>query len=845
MSVQKKFPIAAIGASAGGVEAISELLKYLPARTGIAFVYIQHLSPTSESNLTAIVKRLTQIPVLMAEDQLKIEPDHLYIIPPDKQLTIEDGLIVVSPRPSLTYRHMPVNVFFKSLAEKYQESAIGIVLSGTDSDGAIGSKAIKMAGGITFAQDETAQFTSMPRNAHSEGGIDLVLSPKEIAEELVKIGRQKDVYYAAINELNETTIEKSSEDLSAILLLLNRSSGADFSLYKMSTVKRRIIRRMMLYKMDTLKDYLKYLKQHTAEVNLLYQDLLINVTTFFRDPDTSEYLKKHIFPKILSRKNQNDPIRIWVPACSTGQEAYSLAMLLVEILGDQAPHTPIQIFGTDLSETAINKARLAIYNKDEIVDIPPKRLQRFFTRVDGSYRVLKSLRDLCVFATHNITKDPPFSRLDLISCCNVLIYMDSALQKKVISTFHYSLNNDGFLVLGKSETVGNASYLFSQVEKKFRIYSKKKDVAAKAMFEMNYRLPEAERFRIAEAKTASGKARLNETEFEKAIDNLLLKKYAPASVVVNADLDIVQFRGSTGLYLEPLPGKASLNLLKMARLGLTFELRNVVHKVKKTGKPARKIGLEISIEGKQHKVAIEALPIKDVPGDEYFLVVFEDMEISKQEDDLMSIKDRRVQQLESELNALREDMRSIVEAQEAANEELQSANEEIVSSNEELQSINEELETSKEEIESSNEELITINQELQIRNEQLVEEQEYSQAVFTTIRECLLVLNKDRRVTMANDAFYRTFRLSERDVIGKVLYDLGHRDWNIPEMHQLIDDKLSEAPFVSNYELKHHFKESGEKTLLINARKIPEKSHQREIILLAIEDMTQLPLSPQ
>ena len=833
----KSFPVVAIGASSGGVEAMIELLKALPNNTGMAYVYIQHLDPSHESRLVEIFQRQTEMPVKHAEDEMEVQVNHLHIILPNTELTVVDGHFKVVPRPH-GYAHLPINAFFLSLAEHYQDFAVGVVLSGADSDGTVGLKAIKSGGGLTFGQDESAKFQSMPRSAQAEGAVDLMLSPKEIAEELAKLGKQKELYYEALKELNEETISKSDEDLAGVLHLLHRSAGVDFNQYKMNTIKRRIIRRMMLFKLETLKDYAQYIRQNAGEVNLLYQDLLIHVTTFFRDAESADYLKKNLLPKIIRDKGVNDPIRVWVPACSTGQEAYSLAMLIVETLGDLGATIPVQIFATDLSESAINKARVGMYTRDEVAEIPPKRLARFFNKSDGHFRIIKSIRDLCVFATHNIAKDPPFSRMDIVSCCNLLIYLDSQLQKKIIATFHYSLQHHGFLILGKSETVGTSAYLFAQVEKKFKIYSKKKDTTSKAMFEMNYSVKDTERPAAFGRKTNASQLKSEEVDLEKSVDSLLLKKFTPASVLINEELDILQFRGSTGLFLEPTPGKASLNLMRMAKTGLSFELRNIVHKAKKTGEATKKEGLEILREGKPHRISVEAIPVKGDGDDVYFLVVFEEMPKPKEDAGAGSTADRRVKQVETELTALREDMRSIIESQEAANEELQSANEEIVSSNEELQSINEELETSKEEIESSNEELITINQELQVRNDQLAEAQEYAQAVVTTIRESLVILDHNLRVKSANDSFYKTFGVNEEETEGRLIFDLGNRQWNIPKLRELLEEILPNNSQFSGFEVRHNLMGIGEKVMLLNARRIIQKLHGQPLILLAIEDVT-------
>ncbi|HYE54644.1 MAG TPA: chemotaxis protein CheB, partial [Chitinophagaceae bacterium] len=386
------FPIVGIGASAGGIEAVTQLLKNLSPNTGMAFVYIQHLDPTHESKLSAILGRATSMEVLEAKDDMRIEPNHVYIIPPNKSLSLVDGALVLDQRKPRPTVHLPIDQFFISLAEVYRESAIGVLLSGNASDGALGLKAIKMAGGITIAQDDSARFKGMPKSAIAEGIVDMVMPPDEIAHELEHLSL-KSAVIRSIADMDDDSSDGANEDLASILQLLKKSTGVDFTHYKIKTIKRRIIRRMLLYKLDTLHDYVQYLRQHATEVNMLYQDLLINVTSFFRDPDAMEYLKKSLFPSILKNKAPNDPLRIWVPACSTGEEAYSIAMLFMEILGDKISGIPIQIFATDLSEVAIAKARLGLYTRNDMAEVSPRRLERFFTKVDGSYRIIKSIRD--------------------------------------------------------------------------------------------------------------------------------------------------------------------------------------------------------------------------------------------------------------------------------------------------------------------------------------------------------------------------------------------------------------------------------------------------------------------
>ena len=835
----KFFPIVGIGASAGGLEAAKELFKKLPTDTGMAFVYIQHLDPSHESMLTNILSKITKMKVQEAKNLMQIQPNNVYIIPPDKEMTIVNGMLSIHQRKAKPHRHMPIDCFFTSLAEKQQEGAIGIVLSGAASDGTAGLKAIKTYGGLTMAQDESAGFKSMPHSAISEGVVDMILSPSEIARELQRLSKETYIFHEASGDDIDESVFKD-EDVVNIIFLLKKSAGVDFTHYKRKTIKRRIVRRMLLHRLNDLKGYTKYLKQNTQEINHLYQDLLINVTCFFRDATTIEYLRKSLIPRILKNKLPGEPIRIWIPACSTGEEAYSIAILLMEILGEKASNSTIQIFATDLSDLAIAKARQGTYSKNAVDNVSPKRLQRFFTKTENGYRIIKSIRDLCIFAPHNVFKDPPFSRLDLISCCNLLIYLEPILQKKLIAIFHYALNNKGYLILGKSETTGGLTQLFSQGDKKYKVYERKRDTATRAMAEMNYRLSETEHNKTPLARKPAEKQSEKIVELDKEVENILMTRYVPPSVVVNQDLEILQFKGSTGLFLEHSPGKASLNLLKMARAELTFELRSAIHKAGMSGKPVKKTGLEIINNGVSHYASIEVLPLNGDGLSKIFLVVFEkENNTIASEISTTGSGNRTIKKLQEELNNMREDMRSIIEEQEASNEELQSANEEIVSSNEELQSINEELETSKEEVESANEELMTINQELQARNEQLAEAYEYAEAFFYTIREAILVLDRDLRVKTANNSFYEIFKARKEEVEGRLFYELGNRQWNIPALRDLLNNIIPRNTDFDHYEVKHSFPGIGEKIMLLNARKVFQKNNRQQLILLAIEDITE------
>lgn len=835
----KHYPIVAIGASAGGLEAVTELLQHLPPDTGMAYMYIQHMEASHKEMLSGILVKNTAMKVQEAKHLLSIESNALYVIPPDKDVLVVDGVFIENSRLERSVIKKPIDQFFSVLAETQKNGVIGIVLSGTSNDGALGLKAIKSAGGLTFAQNETAKFQSMPRMAIAEGAADMVLSPQNMAKELERLGKQAEAIQTAVHDPSRDMPDDKDENLAGIILLLKKTTGVDFTHYKMNTIKRRIIRRMLLGKIQAISDYHQFLKMNIAEVTVLYQDLLINVTTFFRDPDTMEYLKKTLFPNLIKKASANNPLRIWVPACSTGEEAYSIAMILMEAMDDKAVNSYIQIFATDLSELAISKARLGLYSANEVADIAPKRLQRFFSKVDGSYRIAKIIRDLCVFAPHNIFKDPPFSRLDFVSCCNLMIYLDTVLQKKILATFHYALNAGGFLMLGKSETVGAAPQLFTQLEKNYKIYAGRKETTAKKMYEMNHRLPEAEHAAPGHSlKRTLVKEDESTRDLDKMVDDLLLTKYTPASLVVNQDLEILQFRGSTGVFLEPSPGKASLNLLKMARPGLAFELRSAVHKAQKSWQAIKKTGIEMNSNGQIQRVAIEVLPLKPDSEERLFLVIFEQsqpLEPGAMKPSLT--KDKLVKQLQDELNGVKDDMRTIIEEQEASNEELQSANEEIVSSNEELQSINEELETSKEEVESTNEELMTINTELQVRNDQLAEAYEYAEAVFATIREAVIVLDQDLRVRSANRSFYKTFKETPARTEGMLIYELGNHQWDIPRLRELLEDIVPNNTQFYGFTVEHDFPNVGKKIMVLNARRIVQKVHRQQLIVLAIDDI--------
>lgn len=833
----KPFPIVGIGASAGGLEAFTDLLKALPVNMGMGFVLIQHLDPTHASVLTDLLSKTTKMQVTEVKNDVQVEQDHVYVIAPNTDLTIANGVLRVTPRSKTGELHLPVDMFLRSLADDQKENAIGIILSGTAKDGTLGLKAVLDNGGITFAQDRTAKYQGMPKAAIDSGCVDYVLPPDGIAEKLSQKSHHLNIR-DNITPIEQELLFDQENELRKIFIILYKSTGVDFSHYKKATINRRIIRRMHMHKFSSPADYIVYLKENSGEADKLCQDILINVTSFFRDLPSFQFLKDTVFPRIVKNRLVNEPIRVWAPGCATGEEAYSLAIVLSEFLVNNSLDIPVQIFGTDVNEETIKKARRGMYSKNDLKDVADARVERYFIKIDSNYQIVKSIRDLCVFAPHNVFTDPPFAKLDLISCRNLLIYVDSFLQEKLFRTFYYSLRPEGFLMLGKSESAGTYPKLFFQIDKRYKIYAKK-IVMSRGNINV---IPGLGRRQITYPikKTVKKEEVKYGFDVQKEADNMLLSRYVPASVLIDNNLEILQFRGSTGAFLEHSTGKASFNLIKMARAGLGFELRNVISKVRKSGEPLKKDSIPVNSDGIKRVVSIEVAPIKTAGEESYYLVIFEDTTALAKESGGShhsgdGTKDKRITGLEQELAQAREDMRSVTEEQEATNEELQSANEEILSSNEELQSINEELETSKEELESTNEELTSVNEELQNLNEELNEARNYAQAIIRTVQVPLLVLDKGLRVKTANRSFLRMFQVSEEETVGNLVYDLGNGQWNIQVLRKLLNEILPKNNAFDNYEIDHIFPAIGHKIMLLNARRFYKDGDN---ILLAIEDIT-------
>lgn len=844
-----KFPVVGVGASAGGLTAFKQFIQSIPEDSGMAYVLVQHLAPDHESVLPELLQKITKIPVLEILNDIKVEPNTIYIIPSNKMLLSNDGKLELSPRPdkSEKLQNLPIDLFFTSLAWVHQSHSIGVVLTGTGSDGTEGLKAIKEHGGITFAHDlESAEYNGMPKSAADAGVVDFALPPDKIPAKILETIKK-----IKAKDTEDDDKEYGGQDekvFKQILSLLRTRKGTDFTHYKQTTIRRRILRRMALNNKEEPSDYLEQLKSNSSEQDVLYQDFLIPVTTFFRDPQVFDNLCNTTFPKIIRNKKVGVPIRIWVAGCSTGQEVFTIAICLFEFFENNPSsrtREKIQIFGTDISQPAIAKARTGLYKKNEVQDLSPERLNKYFTKRDGHYQINKKIREICVFALHNFLMDPPFGKMDFISCRNVLIYMQPYLQKKALTTFHYALNQKGHLLLGKSESVSNVPDLFAPSEKKYKIYSRK-DKRGRIMLVTSKR--SEQNLKDINIDSLEENTR---TDYQKIADDVILSNYTPAGVVVNETMDIVHFRGNTSKFLEQSPGKPTHNLFKMAKLELVFELRNILHKVQKNeqedphGKPpVVKRNILIEVNEQTRNISIEAVPLPKLV-EPHYLILFHDqgLAVFNEKDSAApkdKEKDQRIKQLVRELSEMRENMRSITEDQEAANEELQSGNEELESNSEELQSLNEELETSQEELQSTNEELTTLNQELQSLNAQLIRARDYAEIVVDTIWEPLLILDKNLHVQSANKAFYKTFQVEEAQTEGELVYEIGNKQWDIPELRTLLGNILPEKESFTNFEMTHDFPKIGTKTMLLNARQIFSPDNEDNRILLSIEDITEV-----
>jgi two-component system CheB/CheR fusion protein len=999
--------VVGIGASAGGLEALTELLDHLPERTGMVFAVVQHLDPRHESLLSELLGKHTKLPVREATEGTKVQPDHVYIIPPNKNMTLENGSLRLAARTLHRGQHMPVDIFLRSLAADRGNRAAGVILSGANTDGALGVEAIKAEGGITIVQDPaSARHRDMPTAALETGCVDFVLSPAAIAQELARIDQlsyvralpvlDSDVspMYTPSKPKGEASGERSGDDsdaeksrvaqsLQRIYTLLRSSVGVDFTQYKPATVQRRIQRRMALLRMEKIEDYARFLRTNEPEIIALYQDILIKVTSFFRDPAAFEHLKRWVFPRMLKGRSKDEAIRIWVPGCSSGEEPYSIAICLAEYLGRSRSDFPVQIFATDLSDSSLDRARDGVYVENIALDVSPERLRRFFVKNGRNFQIIKSIREMVIFAKQNLAKDPPFSHLDLISCRNVLIYLGTALQKKIFPIFHYALRHGGYLLLGNSENIGEYTDLFAQVDKRSRIFMRKDNVPRGRLepFASALLAGPAEGASLRLATTGPPPSRVfpsgtssdsekSDLDIQREVNRILLQRYTPSGVVVTNELEVVQFHGKGQTYFEPAPGKASFSMLKLIKEGLAVQSRAAVAAVRREGRTIKRRA-SFSDDARIHEVELEVIPLKSI-GDRngHFLILFNEISPvdSLAETKVGSSKsgahrrkdDRKTQALMRELAATRQYLQSTIEEQDASNQEIKSANEEILSSNEELQSTNEELETAKEELQSSNEELVTVNEELQNRNidlalanndltnlinsvnfaivilgsdghirrftpmasrlfnlipgdvgrpftdissnlqipdlpalvDQVVEtmtpfeaevqeregrwyklsirpyrtgdnriegailalvdidilkrsleearqSRDFAEAVVSTIRDPLVVLDSNFLVKSANTAYYETFQTSPDEIAGQPFDGLGSGQWNISSLRKRLEEVLEKGNRFENFVVENEFRGLGRKRILLSARRVDAEREKSPAILLAIEDITE------
>jgi two-component system CheB/CheR fusion protein len=960
ISSEGSFPIIGIGASAGGLEALEVLISHVPSGSNIAMVIIQHMAPTHKSIMDTLLRKHTDMNISQAKDGMKIEPNSIYLNPSDKHVAVMGGAIVLIDFDEAQVARHQIDFFFRTLAEDQGEKAICIVLSGTGTDGTLGLKAVKGEGGMTMAQEVSqAKYDSMPRSAISTGLVDFVL-PVEKMGSVIK----EYVKHPYIDKIETTQVaeQKFLNVLSKIFLVIRSVTGHDFSNYKQNTIRRRLERRMAINQIETIEDYYRYIQKNPDEVENLDKDLLIGVTNFFRDKKAFEILEEKVMPSLFENKLPDSSLRIWIPGCASGEEAYSMAIIFDELMERLQQHFSVQIFATDIDSDSIDNARTGVYPESISADVSHMRLKRYFIKEDSNYRIKKKIREMVVFAVHDLVKDPPFSRMDMISCRNVLIYMDQVLQKKILPIFHYSLKQGGILFFGTSESVGKYADLFSPVDSKWKIFRRKGGAADKevefpaiANYVSGAELPRSKYNRV-----------VTEKDIRHIGEKVILENYVPSSVLINEKYDILYFFGKTDRFLFPPAGEPSFNILKMVHEELRYKMSSALNKAVKQQKTVVSRGLKIMDDNNYINVDLVIKPLKEMSGlDGLMMVVFEEKNSSEKEAQskkkpvVAKKGDQRVAVLEQELKSTREYLQTTIEELETSNEELKSTNEELQSTNEELQSSNEELETSKEEMQSTNEELESVNSELQSKiielsranddlnnllsvteigtifldndfrikrftsavtkifnliqtdidrpvsdiTSRLIHEDihKYAEEVldtliakemelktmdgswfqirilpyrtlenvidgvvitFTdvtrikefeiaaeeaqllawnivdTVREPLVVLDRDLRIMSANNSFYRTFEVPKEETENILIYDLGNRQWNIPVLRTLLEDILNENSTVEGYEVQHDFPRIGQKTMLLNARRIHSKDKGNEMILLAIADIT-------
>ena len=977
------FPIVGIGASAGGLEAFEQFFRNVPPDSGMAFVLVSHLDPSHASILTEILQRTTAMPVVEAQDQMKVAPNSVYAIPPNRDMAIFHGALQLNVPEQPRGQRMPIDAFLRSLAEDQGERAVGIILSGTGTDGTLGLRAILGAGGVSLVQEPaTAKYDGMPNSAINAGYATHVLAVEKMPEALLSGIRALNLPPAAPAVI--------TGGLNRILMQLRSATGHDFTQYKKSTIGRRIERRMSMHDIEDKEMYARYLREHPAEAQALFKELLINVTNFFRDPEAFDALKQDILPQLFADKPEDYVFRVWVAGCATGEEAYSIAILLREFMDETHQEFKVLLYATDLDDDAIAVARAGAYPPNIAQDVHPERLRRFFVKDDAGYRVKKNIREMVIFAIQNVIKDPPFTRLDLLSCRNLMIYLEPEIQNRLIPAFHYALKPDGVLFLSPSESIASHPELFAPLNRKWKFYRAIGSMAStRAVMDGG----------LVWTKDANAKGvddvvkKTKEINFAELTKRALLQSFAPASVVTDVKGNLLYVHGDTGKYLRPAPGQATLNVIEMAREGLQLELRTALLLAAAgseaagsefADKGAAFQSKEVSVKTNGHfqlvTLNVRPLPVQD-SGEKLLLVSFQDVAHPMSEKRVSeklapgltyaghgkpghnkgapgASGQERAEELERELAYTKENLQATIEEQQASNEELKSTNEELQSTNEELQSTNEELETSKEELQSVNEELVTVNAELQAKIEQLAgmqndmknlldnvnvgtifldqhlairrftrdaarayrlvatdvgrplidiksdiegadllakaqsvldtlvpwerevravggtwylarilpyrtldnvidgvvltftdisqrvqaeaavqEARELAEGIVNAVREPLLVLDSGMKVVSASRSFYERFQAAPEDTVGRPIYELDNRQWDIPKLRELLENILPRDQSFDGYVMEYDFPAIGHHKMLLNARRIVGNTGDTQLILLAMESM--------
>ena len=790
-SKNERFPVVGLGASAGGLEALEEFFENMPKDSGMAFVIIQHLGTNPKSIMPELLQRTTEMEVVVVTDRLEIKPNCIYVIPQNKSMSILNGSLYLFEPIETHGLRLPIDFFFSSLADDVKELSIGIIFSGMGADGSLGAKVIKEKGGIILVQDpESAKFDSMPQSAIQSVNADGIAHANQLPAKLLR------VIESSYRTVAPAELIKDESSLDKIIILLRSQTGNDFSQYKKNTLYRRIERRMGIHKISKIDAYVRFLQDNPTELEILFNELLIGVTNFFRDTVVWEHLKNKIFPALFANLQQRHVLRAWVPACSTGEEAYTLAIIFKEAIEKAKldKNVSLQIFATDLDNGAIEQARKGVFQDSSVTDVSASRLSRFFVKIDNHYRVNAEIREMVVFACQNVIKDPPFTKLDIVSCRNMLIYLDSDLQKKIMSLFHYSLNLKGILVLGSAETSGDSKDLFTTLDSKLHIYQSK----GKHKTEELFNFPSSFAKHIKSCKENHVMTKIPDN-IQSLSDNLLLQQFSPASTLVTSDGDILYLTGDTGKYLTLAAGKASMNIFTMAREGLQIELpiafrkatknydKLILHNLK-IGSNQETVFVDVTIQQIEKPLALKGK----------IMVVFNDVPVKIQKSSRLkkTLESTAVLQteFEQELQRLNEELQTTREEMQTSHEELKSTNEELQSSNEEMQSTNEELTTSKEEMQSLNEELSTLNVELQSKINDSERITNDINNLLNSSEIATLFLDKELKISQFTNHSTKIFKLIQSD-IGRHYTDLAN-NLIYPEMLNDAKEVLKTLVFV-------------------------------------------------